>query len=380
MIYFDNAATTHPKPPEVYAAADDCLRNWAANPGRGGHKMAVEANRIVFDARDKIGELLGIPDPDRIVFSQNATSAINTALFGVLEPGDHCITSNLEHNAVVRPLCALADRGVAVSRFEVSAEGEVDWNAFEALFQPNTKLLVFTHVSNVSGTILPVQKLTEIARGKGVAVLLDASQSAGAMPLNVAALGLDFLACPGHKGLLGPQGTGLLYISRRFDIEPFVFGGTGSKSEEERMPEFLPDRFEAGTVNTPGLAGLAAGADFLLRTGVAAVHAREAQLCKRLLAGMDGIQGLTIHGPRSASRAPVVSFTFAHLDPASLGDALDSEFDIACRVGLHCAPDAHRMLGTFPTGTVRVAPGYFNTDTEIDALVSALECLSKRAP
>jgi len=340
----------------------------------------MEANRIVFDARDKIAELLNIPHPDRIVFSQNATSAINTALFGVLRPGDHCVTSTMEHNAVVRPLAALADRGVLLSKFPVSSDGEVDLKAFEALFRPNTKLVVFTHVSNVSGTILPIETLAEIARKNGAAVLLDASQSAGAMPLDVASLGLDFMACPGHKGLLGPQGTGLLYISDRFEIEPILYGGTGSKSELDRMPEFLPDRFEAGTLNTPGLAGLAAGVEFLLRTGVEAVRTKEDGLCQRLLGGLSSLAGVAIHGPRTGARAPVVSFTMANLDPSSIGDILDAEFDIASRVGLHCAPDAHRSLGTFPTGTVRVSPGFFNTESDIDRVVNAIDALSKRTP
>jgi len=340
--------------------------------------MAVEANRIVFDARDKIAELLGIPQADRIVFTQNATSAINTALFGLLRSGDHCITSCMEHNAMVRPLSALADRGVEVSRLNVAPSGEVDLRAFEALFLPNTKLLAFTHVSNVSGTILPLIPLVEIARKKGVAILLDASQSAGVFPLDVSALELDFFACPGHKGLLGPQGTGLLYISDRFDIEPFVYGGTGSKSELDRMPEFLPDRFEAGTLNTPGLAGLAAGVDFLLRTGVESVHKREGLLCRQLLDGLASISGLNVHGPGVENRASVVSFTLDNLDPSSVGDLLNSEFDIASRVGLHCAPEAHRTLGTFPTGTVRVSPGYFNTEAEIELLVEAIRSISKR--
>jgi cysteine desulfurase / selenocysteine lyase len=367
MIYLDNAATSHPKPPSVYERVDYVLRDWSANPGRSGHAMAIEAARIIFQARESIAKLFNIADPDRIIFTPNATGALNLAILGMLRPGDHCVTSTMEHNSVIRPLHALEQRGVKVTK--VAADPQT----IAAAIDPQTRLIVVTHASNVVGTITPIAEIIALAHGRGVPVLVDAAQTAGSVPIDVAALGVDLLACPGHKGLYGPQGTGFLYIAPHVNPEPILFGGTGSRSDLESMPDFAPDRYEAGTQNTPGIAGLGAGVEFLIEHGVEQIRAHEISLVRQLMDGLASIDGLTLHGARDPARKTgVVLFTLDGVDPAEIGDRLDAEFGIAVRVGLHCAPQAHRTIGTFPKGGVRMSPGFFNTAEEIDRTVDAV--------
>lgn len=367
MIYLDNAATTHPKPASVYERMDAVLRNWSANPGRSGHAMAIEAARIIFQTRESIAALFRIHDPDRIVFTPNATGALNLGILGVLQPGDHCVTTNVEHNSVVRPLHALETKGVRVTRVAPTPQAIAD-----AICE-RTRLVAITHASNVIGTIHPIGEIITVAHARGVPVLVDAAQTAGCVPIDVAALGVDLLACPGHKGLLGPQGTGFLYIAPHLNVEPILFGGTGSRSDLEDMPDFAPDRYEAGTLNTPGIAGLGAGVEFLMNHGVDQIRAHELALLRQLMGGLSGIDGVKIHGARDPKqKTGVVLFTIDGVDPAEIGDRLDAEFGIAVRVGLHCAPGAHRALGTFPEGGVRVSPGFFNTAQDIDRAVRAV--------
>jgi cysteine desulfurase / selenocysteine lyase len=367
MIYLDNAATSHPKPARVYERVDQVLRNWSANPGRSGHAMAIEAARIIFETRESIARLFHIADPDRIVFTPNATGALNLAILGMLQPGDHCVTTNIEHNSMVRPLHAREQRGVAVTRAAASPE------AIEHAINPRTRLVAVTHASNVVGEITPIADIIAVAHARGIPVLMDAAQTAGSVPIDVGALGVDLLAAPGHKGLLGPQGTGFLYIAPHVNLEPILFGGTGSRSDLEDMPDFAPDRYEAGTLNTPGIAGLGAGVEFLIERGVGEVRAHELALLAQLMDGLEAIDGVTLHGPRDPERKTgVVLFTIDGVDPAEIGDRLDSEFGIAVRVGLHCAPGAHRAMGTFPLGGVRVSPGYFNTAEDIERAVEAV--------
>lgn len=372
MIYLDNAATSHPKPAQVYARVDDVLRNWSANPGRSGHAMAIEAARIIFETRESIARLFHIADPDRIVFTPNATGALNLAILGMLQPGDHCVTTNMEHNSVVRPLHALEQRGVTITR------AAIDPQAIAQAINPATRLVAVTHASNVAGEISPIAEIIVAAHARGVPVLVDAAQTAGSVPIDAGALGADLLACPGHKGLFGPQGTGFLYVAPHLNLDPILFGGTGSRSDLEDMPDFAPDRYEAGTLNTPGIAGLGAGVEFLLERGVDQVRAHEVALLAQLMDGLEAIDGVTIHGPRDPHRKTgVVLFTIDGVDPAEIGDRLDSEFGIAVRVGLHCAPGAHRVLGTFPLGGVRVSPGYFNTAEEIERAVEAVSRIAQ---
>jgi cysteine desulfurase / selenocysteine lyase len=380
MIYLDNAATTHPKPPSVYQRMDDVMRHWSANPGRSGHAMAIESARIIFQTREIIAKLFNIPDPDRIIFTPNATGALNLAILGLLKPGDHCVTTSMEHNSVIRPLHALAKKGVTVTKAGAAPDGSIYPQVVAAAVERRTRLVVVTHASNVAGTLTPIGDVISLAHDRGVPVLVDAAQTAGSVPIDVAALGVDLLACPGHKGLMGPQGTGFLYIAPHIDLAPILFGGTGSRSDLEDMPDFAPDRYEAGTQNTPGIAGLGAGVEFLLERGVANVRAHELALLRQLMEGLSSIDGLRLYGARDPERKTgVVLFTMDGVDPAEIGDRLDQEFGIAVRVGLHCAPQAHRTLGTFPSGGVRMSPGYFNTAQEIDQTVKAVAQIAKHA-
>lgn len=373
MIYLDNAATSHPKPPSVYQRVDAALRNWSANPGRSGHQMAIGAARIIFQTRESIASLFHISDPDRIIFTPNATGALNLAILGLLRPGDHCIATTMEHNSVIRPLHALSGRGVAITKIAAAQDGSIDPQAIASAVNANTRLIVVTHASNVTGTLTPIAEIASLAHARNVPVLIDAAQTAGAVPIDIGALGVDLLACPGHKALFGPQGTGFLYIAPHINLDPILFGGTGSRSELETMPDFAPDRYEAGTLNTPGIAGLGAGVEFLLERGVEHVRAHEIALMRQLTEGLSGIDGVTIFGPRDPSqRSGVLLFTIDGIDPAEIGDRLDQEFGIAVRVGLHCAPLAHRTIGTFPIGGVRMSPGFFTTAEEIRRTLSAV--------
>lgn len=381
MIYLDNAATSHPKPAAVYERVDNVLRNCSANPGRSAHGMAVVAARIIFQARENIGKLFHIADPERIIFTPNATGALNLAILGMLEPGDRCVTTSMEHNSVIRPLHYLSQKGVMVAKVEAARDGSIDARAMAAAIDSRTRLVVVTHASNVVGTISPIAEIISLAHERGVPVLVDAAQTAGSVPIDVRALGVDLLAAPGHKGLYGPQGTGFLYIAPGLDVEPILFGGTGSRSDLETMPDFAPDRYEAGTQNTPGIAGLGAGVEFLLERGVERVRMHEVSLVRRLMDGLAKIEGLTLYGPRDPERKTgVVLFTLDGIDPAEIGDRLDAEFEIAVRVGVHCAPQAHRTLGTFPLGGVRMSPGFFNTDAEIDQAVDAVCRIARVRP
>lgn len=369
LIYFDNAATTFPKPEEVYRKVDHIMRNVGANPGRSGHRMALEANRIILDARDSIARLFNIEDSSRIIFTSNTTEALNIGIKGFLRPGDHAITSSMEHNSVVRPLKAMEKTGVECSKVRCSSEGILNPDDVRAAIRPRTRLIAITHASNVTGSINPIREIGAVAREKGIVFLLDAAQTAGMLPIDVERDNIDMLACPGHKGLFGLQGTGFLYISPSVRLEPIKDGGTGGNSEMDTMPDTLPERFEAGTMNTPGIGGLGEGVEFVLREGIDKIRSHEVNLTDRLVKGLVELKGVTVYGPGEMA---VVAFNIAGKDPSDVGFVLDSSFGIMARVGLHCAPDAHRTIGTFPQGTVRLSPGYFNTMEEVEFVVDAL--------
>lgn len=383
MIYLDNAASGWPKPPAVLQAMHYFMESVGANPGRSGHRLAVEAARIVYQAREGLAALLGVRDPLRIVFASNATEALNLALVGLLRPGDHVITSSMEHNAVMRPLRALERQGVQVTVVPCSPEGLLNPSAVEAEIRPTTRLIVLNHASNVVGTLLPVAEVGQIARRHGLLFLVDGAQTAGACPIDVEAEAIDLLAFTGHKALLGPQGTGGLYIGPRVSssqLRPLLHGGTGSRSESEEQPDFLPDRYESGTLNGVGLAGLGAGVRFLLETGVERVREHEVALTRQLLAGLRRIPRVVVYGTGDAERqTATVSFNVEGMEPSEVGLRLDEEFGVLCRVGLHCAPVAHRTIGTFPGGTVRWALGYFNTAADVEGALAALEAIVRTA-
>jgi cysteine desulfurase family protein len=374
VIYIDNAATSFPKAPGVAEAMVRTLTDAGGNPGRSGHALAVAAQGVVNETRRRLAALLGAPDPSRLVFTANATDALNQALFGLLRPGERVVTTSLEHNAMVRPLAALARRGVTVERVACAPDGTIDLDDLARALQVRpTRLVAMLHASNVSGTILPAREAARLAHDHGALFLLDAAQTAGALPIDVRELGIDLLALPGHKGLLGPPGTGALYVAAGVTLTPLRYGGTGVRSEDELMPEELPEGLEAGTLNTLGLAGLGAALRYLSERGVAAVRAHEVALTERLLAGLHEISGLRVHGVADPARqVATVSISLPGWEPTDLAAVLDSSFGIAVRAGLHCAPGAHRTLGTFPAGTVRLSSGCFTTSEDIDQVVKAL--------
>jgi cysteine desulfurase family protein len=380
MIYLDNAATSWPKPEEVYQALGEFLRDNGANPGRGAHRMALDAARGIVGTRGDLAELLGIDQPERIVFTANTTEALNLALLGTLRPGGHLVTSDVEHNAVMRPLTVLRERGVAVTQARTDEEGRLAPETVQAALRPETRLIALCYASNVLGTIQPVAEVGQLAREAGVPLLVDAAQAAGELPLDLRTLPVDLFAFPGHKGLLGPTGTGGLYVREGCEPEPLIYGGTGSRSEDEHQPEVLPDRYESGTVNSVGLAALGAGVRFLQARGLEQVRRHVAGLTQRLLDGLAEIPGVVIYGPRQAgARAALVSFNVGHLSSSDASFLLDRGHGIACRGGLHCAPAAHRRVGTLAQGAVRLSPGVFTTPEEIDQAVAAVSALAREA-
>ena len=376
MIYLDNAATTWPKPEEVYRETDRFFRLSAANPGRSSHRMALDAGQALQRTRLALARLFRVANPDRIVFACNATDALNLALKGLLRPGDHVVASSMEHNSVLRPLKALERRGVTATRVRASGTGWLDPSDVRRAVTPKTRMIVTTHISNVTGTIFPVGDIGAVARERGLLYLVDGAQSAGTLPLDLPALPVDLYAFTGHKGLFGPPGTGGLYIGERVDIESFETireGGTGIRSEEDVQTAELPHRFECGTPNTVGLAGLGAGVEFLAGVGVDKVREHEIGLMGRLIDGLLRIPGLTVYGPNDVrDRGAVVSFAVEGWQPADFGAALDQSFEIACRTGLHCAPDAARTIGAFPLGTIRLSLSYLNTAEQIDLTLDAV--------
>jgi len=372
--YLDNAATSWPKPEAVYRAVNRFMRRVGATPGRGGHRREEEAARIADYARGALAQLFNAPTPSGVIFTLNATQAINMALKGILQPGNHVITSSIEHNAMWRPLKALERRGVAVTAVPCAADGTLAPADLEAAVRPATRLIALQHASNVLGTILPVAEIGLIARSHGILFLVDAAQTAGAYPIDMAAMSIDLLAFAGHKGLYGPHGTGGLVVRPGVTLETWVEGGSGAKSEPETMPEELPLRLEAGTQNAAGIAGLLAGARFVLKKDVSHIREHEMALTALLIAALRDVPGLTVLGPADLThRTAVVSVVVNGYVPDQLAAVLDQVFAVMTRAGLHCAPQAHRTAGTLDQGgALRFSPGFFNTADEIRAAAEAL--------
>jgi cysteine desulfurase family protein len=382
MIYLDNAATSFPKPAGVARAMNSFMDSVGANPGRSGHRLSIEAARIVFDAREKAASLFGVSDPLRVVFCSNATEGLNIAIRGIVKPGAHVITTGMEHNSVMRPLRRLEAEGVELSVATCPPDKPFDPRDIERLFKPNTALVVVNHASNVTGTIMPVAVIGRLARDRGVPLLVDASQTGGCCPIDIEADYIDLLAFTGHKNLFGPQGTGGLALGSGFDIgrmAPLTTGGTGSRSEYELQPGFLPDKYESGTPNTVGIAGLGAGLDFVLAEGVERVRSHEKRLAAMLIEGLVNIEGVTVYGSHDPeARTATVSFNIEGVSPSEAAMILDEQYGIMCRPGLHCSPAAHRTIGTFPGGAVRFSAGYLNTPEEMDLAVGAVEAIGGR--
>lgn len=378
MIYLDNAATTFPKPEGVYRAMDEFARTSLANPGRGGHAMARNAANTVANARNRLKKFFNGLSPDRFAFALNCTDALNMAIKGVVRPGDHVVTSDLEHNSVSRPLVALADAGIiTLTRVPSDASGTLDPAAIRASITAKTALVAITHASNVLGTIQDIATIGKACREASdkVLVLIDAAQTAGVVPIDLQALPVDLLAFPGHKGLLGPTGSGGLYVGPRAKPKAWREGGTGGDSTSPTQPSEYPHHLEGGTPNVLGIVGMIAGLDYVEEKTPDALRKHEVELCERLCRHLDEMEGFAVVGHRdSARKVGTVSFRGPDgLDSETLGGALDASFGIAVRAGMHCSPYIHRAVGSGDDGLVRVSPGPFNTEADIDAIANALK-------
>ncbi len=381
VTYLDNAATSWPKPPEVAAAMTEFLAHDAANPGRAGHRMAVAAEKMIDRVRKQLTEFIGGTDIHRLIFAMNCTDALNIAFKSILRSGDHVITTMLEHNSVSRPLQSMADAGfITLTRVSFSPQtGVIDPDDVKKAITPKTRMIAITHASNVLGTVQPAAAVGKIAREHGVLFLLDTAQTIGAVPINIAHEHVDMLAFPGHKSLLGPTGTGGLYLHTTINMDDLIAfreGGTGGDSSTATQPRLMPYLLEGGTPNTVGIAGLGAATDFVIQHDPAKTLAHEKALVQRFIDGVADIAALNIYGPvgpdAAANRVGTVCFNVEGFSPQELGGILDESFSIAVRPGLHCSPYAHRVLNSFPDGTVRVSPGHFNSAADIDLLLQAL--------
>lgn len=374
ITYLDNAASSWPKPSGVAEAMMECVRDYGANPGRGGHQLSMQASKTVYKTRVKLAKLFSIRNPNDIFFMMNATMGLNQAIKGYIKPGMHVITTSLEHNSVRRPLEFLKKTiGIDITYIK-PVNHMFSMEEIRQSIRKETGLIVVSHASNLLGTIAPVEEIGKIAHENHIPYLVDASQSAGILPIDVEAMHIDMLAFPGHKGLYGPQGTGGLYVHPSIDLVPLVHGGTGSHSEDIDQPATRPDRFESGTVNTPGIAGLLAGVEFVLQTEVETIRQKEWKLAREAMKRLQEIDGLHLLGPDvETERLAVLAFNLKDMDASELAYILDQQFNIAVRAGFHCTPLAHETAGTLETGAVRVSFGYFNDEEDIDALVTALQ-------
>ena len=378
MIYLDNAATTLHKPPQVMDAVVRAMTAMG-NAARGAHGGALEASRAVYAARVKLAKLFGCPRPDHVVFTANSTEALNLAINGILRPGDHAVTTDCEHNSVLRPLYRLEEeRGVTLGIVPADRLGRVDYGAFERLVGPQTRAVVCTHASNLTGNVLDLARIGEIAHRQGALLVVDASQTAGAIPIDMEAMHIDVLCFTGHKGLMGPQGTGGLCIRPGVEIAPWKVGGSGVHSYDRHQPQEYPTRLEAGTLNGHGIAGLSAALDFISEVGVAAIEEKERALMDRFYRAVSATEGVTVYGDFSqARRSAIVTLNIRDYDSAAVSDELSESYGIATRPGAHCAPRMHEALGTTDRGAVRFSFSWFNTEDEVDAAIRAVRELAE---
>ena len=379
MIYLDNAATTRPKPPGVTEAVSEAMQSYG-NSGRGVHEDALSAARTVYGVRQKLAEWFGCPRADHVAFAPNSTAALNIVIGGLLGPGDHVISTDWEHNSVLRPLYRLRERGMGLDFLPADSCGRLDYGALEGLLQPNTRAVVCTHASNLTGDMADLERIGGFAREHNLLFILDASQTAGTFPIDMDAQGIDVVCFTGHKSLLGPQGTGGLCVREGVEVRPLLVGGTGVQSFLETQPEEWPTRLEAGTLNSHGLAGLGAALEYLERTGREAVRAHECGLARRFYEAVREIPGVTVYGDFTREeRAPIVTLNIGDLDSSEVSDELAERFQIATRPGAHCAPRFHRALGTAERGAVRFSWGWANTEEETCAAAEAVRILADEA-
>ena len=376
MIYLDNAATTLHKPPQVVKAVADALQSMG-NSARGTHAGSMAASHTVYDTRVKLAKLFGCPRADRVAFTANITEALNIAVNGLIGRGDHVITTDCEHNSVLRPLYRLADeQGVEVSFVPADRQGNLDYDAFERLMQPHTRAIVCTHASNLTGNLTDLARVSAVAKAHDVLLIVDAAQTAGAYPIDMAALGIDVLCFTGHKGLMGPQGTGGLCVREGLTLRHWKVGGSGVQSYSRTHPTQMPTCLEAGTLNGHGIAGLSAALDFIAEVGVDAIHDRETALMRRFYEGVKEVPGITVYGDFSRQRMAIVTLNIGDYESGAVSDALSEEYGIATRPGAHCAPRMHQALGTVQQGAVRFSFSWFNTEQEIDAAIQAVRELA----
>lgn len=377
MIYLDNAATTLCKPPQVSEAVLHALSSMG-NAARGAHGGALEASRTVYGTRVKLAKLFGCPRPDHVVFTANSTEALNIAINGLLRPGDHAITTDCEHNSVLRPLYRLEEeRGLELSIVPADKQGRVDYGCFERLLKPNTRAVVCTHASNLTGNVLDIARIGEAAHQGGALLIVDASQTAGALPIDMEAMHIDVLCFTGHKGLMGPQGTGGLCIRPGVEVAPWKVGGSGVHSYDKHQPLEYPTRLEAGTLNSHGIAGLSAALDFISEVGLEAIEAKEHALTDRFYRAVSAIEGVTVYGDFTQQRrSAIVTLNIRDYDSAAVSDELSETYGIATRPGAHCAPRMHEALGTTDRGAVRFSFSWFNTEAEVDTAIRAVQELA----
>lgn len=374
MIYLDNAATTYPKPESVYKEMDRCHREYCANPGRGGHVLSIKSGQAVTETREQLSDFFNIKNPLRLCFTKNATEALNIAIKGYLHAGDHVITTSMEHNSVMRPLKALeTESGVEISIIRSDESGEIDLQDMEKQIKGNTKLIVATLSSNVNGLVMPVKEIGEITKKYGITFLLDASQGAGTIGIDVEDMNIDILAFPGHKSLMGPVGTGGLYVREDVKVNSILHGGTGSNSESFFQPEYMPDLMESGTLNTPGIIGIYHGIEYIKNEGIDKLRLQKYELVKRLHEGAEDIKQIRLYSKNNKEKnSGIVALNFEGIPSSEVSYVLDKVYGICTRSGLHCAPMAHKTLGTWETGVVRFSVGCFNTTDEIDFTIKAL--------
>lgn len=380
-IYMDSAATTHHRPKSISLAICNHIMNTSANPGRAGHFLANENARLLFQTRAKVATFFNCSSPLNVVFTSGITQSLNTILKGYLKKGDTVICSPLEHNSMMRPLRSLEQKGIIIKTAPSDSEGAIDIKKLETHFTKEIKLVAINHISNITGLIQPINEIGRLCRRYGVTFLVDTAQSAGTIPIDMTKDSIDILAFTGHKGLLGPMGTGGFILNDTIDplsIDTLFEGGTGSNSELEEQPGFLPDRFESGTPNMHGIAGLNAALDYLIDTGLETIGERKRKSTERLCKGLSSIKGVTIWGHTpNHNYITVVSFTLKDYDSGEVATILDKEYNIYCRAGLHCAPTAHKQIGTFPNGTIRLSVSYETTDEEIDKTISAISEIAR---
>ena len=378
MIYLDNAATSFPKPNGMLRVMMECISDYCGNPGRSGHRMSMKTGEEIYKARKELGKLFHIGDCSRIIFTSNTTEALNLGMKGILENGDHVITTSMEHNSVLRPLKLLEDSGVETTIVKCAGDGILDVDMLRKEIKDNTKLIVCTHASNVTGTIMPLSEIGETARENGILFMVDAAQSAGSLPIDVADMKIDLLAVPGHKGLLGPMGTGMLYVNNNVNIKSLKEGGTGTKSRDLNQPTEFPDGYESGTVNAPGIIGLGYSSNYISKFGVDNIRNYEEELVAALDEALRNMRNVTVYGPwNRKQKTGIVTFNLSKISCEEVCERLNSDFGIASRGGYHCAALAHKTIGTYDTGAVRLSIGPFNTKREISMAIEAVYQLQK---